>query len=605
MSKTNSSSLNNLPTADIDVGEWLNCDKTTFQERASAIWESALPADEHHSYRLKYGLSEGLIWIYGKPGFVNGENIQNTVIVPYFKGSTAEIAAIRCIVVNEDGDEHNIWLRGELEHVGSAYARIGSNKTDTILVTSSHSDGLSLFEATGYRVAVTKDSVDLQAVAATLASTLPGTRIVICGIEETRAAAEAAARMVGAALAIPAAGNGSRAHESFNSLYQQSGADPLRTLVDTASVPKSATHANGTPTDVAPWPLDSPDTTQLVLAVEKLTHRFSVLTEVQGLVVALWVLVSHVMDLMPFSPILGLFSPTKGCGKTTLLGVLEHLVHRPVVAANMSAAYLYHMIERYMPTMLIDEGDTFLRKGSDLTGIINSGHTQISGYVGKMSGGQPKTHPAFCGKVLAMIGQPADTTYSRCLPIHLRRKLPDEIVDPLYHADMAEFAQLKSKIVRWAIDQRAAIEKARPPRLKVPLSRMADNWVPLLMVALVGGEELLKRATAAGERLAAEAGDQLSDVEHLLRDIKAILDSTGRAWIWTHELLIALCQDEDKPWRYCNGGRPLSSRTLGDMLAPFGITSKDIREGEVVKKGYRRAFFEDAFARYVNDSSHD
>lgn len=591
-------------TSNIDISEWLTNDAFTFTDKVNAIWQAAVAASENHPFRRRYGLANGPLWIYGRPGFVNGEDIQNAVIVPYFKGSTAEIIAIQFIVVNEDGDEHDIWLRCDSEYVG-AYARIGARKTGPVLLTTSFSDGLTLFEANGYRVAVAEDSVGLQAVAATLASTYPGTRIVVCGVNGTHAEAEAAARMIGAPLATPTAGNGSRKHESFNSLFQQSGPDALRTLVDTASVPKSGTHANGTPADVVPWPLDSPDTTELVMAVEKLTHRFSMLTEVQGLIVALWVLVSHVMDLMPFSPILGLFSPTKGCGKTTLLGVLEHLVHRPVVAANMSAAFLYHMIERYMPTMLIDEGDTFMRKGSDLTGIINSGHTRISGYVGKMSGGQPKTHPAYCGKVLAMIGQPVDTTYSRCLPIHLRRKLPDETVEPLYHADMAEFAQLKSKIVRWAIDHREAIQKARPPRLKVALSRMADNWVPLLVVALLGGDELLKRAIAAGERLSAEAGDQLSDVEHLLRDIKAILDSTGRVWIWTHELLAALCQDEDKPWRYCNGGRPLSSRMLGDMLAPFGIASKDIREAEVVKKGYRRAFFEDAFARYVNGNYHD
>jgi hypothetical protein len=591
----------NLPTSDVDVGEWLTTDQGTFSKKASAIWQNARAVNADHPYLRKYGLEEGLIWTYGKPGRVDGENIQNAVVVPYFKGSTREITSIRFILVNEDGDEHDIWLRGDSEHVG-AYARIGVSKTDTILVTSSHSDGLSLFEATGYRVAVAEDSVGLQAVAATLASALPGTRIVICGIEETRTAAEVAARMVGAALAVSTTGNGSRKHESFNSLYQQSGVDALCALVDGAGVPRSNAAADGTPMDVAPWPLAAPDTTELVMAVEKLTHRFSVLTEVQGLVVALWVLVSHVMDLMPFSPILGLFSPTKGCGKTTLLGVLEQLVHRPVATASMSAAFLYHMIERCMPTMLIDEGDTFMRKGGDLTGIINSGHARIGGYVGKMSRGQPKTHPAYCAKVSAMIGRPADTTYSRCLPIHLRRKLPDETVEPLYHADATEFAQLKSKIVRWAIDHREAIKKARPPRLKVQFSRMADNWVPLLMVALVGGDELLKRAVAAGERLSAEAGDQLSDVEHLLRDIKATLDSTGRAWIWTHELLTALCQDDDKPWRYCNGGRPLSSRMLGDMLAPFGIASKDIREGEVVKKGYRRAFFEDAFARYVSSS---
>ncbi|CAJ4818561.1 DUF3631 domain-containing protein [Burkholderia pseudomallei] len=593
-----------MPGDGADIREWLTSDMNAFSEKANALWQNTSAAEKDHPFRLKYGLGENLIWVYGKQGFVDDEDIQNAIVVPYFKGSTNEIISLRFIVVNEDGDGRDIWLRSDSEHIG-AYARFGVRKSDTVLLTPSLSDGVSLFAATRHCVAVPENPESVGIVAATLASAHRAARIVVCCDEVSRAAAEAAARMIGAPLVTPRAGDGTYSYESFADLCRQSGADALSALVDSADVPKSDAGADGAPADIAPWPLESPDINELVADVEQTVRRFSVLTDVQAFVVALWIIVSHVMDLMPFSPILGLFSPTKGCGKTTVLGVLRLLVHRPVVAANLTAAYLYHIIARWMPTMLIDEGDTFVHKNSDLTGIINSGHTRISGYVGKMNSGQPKTHPVFCGKVLAMIGRPPATIYHRSIPINLRRKLADEAVELLYYANEAEFAQLKSKIVRWASDNRSAIEKARPPRLPVPDSRMADNFVPLLSVASLGSDELLSRAIAAGESMAATAGNQLSDGEHLLGDVKFIFDSTGRTWIWSHELLAALCQDDDKQWRHCDGGKPLSSRMLADMLRPFGIESTDIREGKTVKKGYKRSSFEDAFARYVNASSHD
>ena len=88
---------------DADIGEWLTSDPSTFAEKAKAIWQAAVGADDDHPYRTKYGLGEGLIWVYDKSGFVNGEELQNAVVVPYFKGSTNEITAIRFIVVNEAG----------------------------------------------------------------------------------------------------------------------------------------------------------------------------------------------------------------------------------------------------------------------------------------------------------------------------------------------------------------------------------------------------------------------------------------------------------------------------------------------------------------------
>lgn len=589
----------NPPTSGVDVGEWLTRDQGAFSKKADVVWQNARAANADHSYLRKYGLEEGSIWTYGKPGRVDGEDIQNAVIVPYFKGSTHEITSIRFIVVDKDGRERDIWQRGDSSRIG-AYARIGTNNTDTILLTSSYSDGLSLFESCGYRVAVAEDSTSLGIVAATLASAHPGTRIVVCATGETLAGAEAAARMIGAPLAVPAIGKGSCQHEDVNGPYQRSDAAAVRALIEAANVPKSSSEIDGTPVDVTPWPIPIPSIGELIASTEKIVRRFTILNEFQVLTVALWIFASHIMDLVPFSPILGLFSPTMGCGKTTLLNVLKQLVHRPVAVGGVSPAFIYNIIERLAGTLLMDEAEHYLGKDRAMTNIINSGHTRITGYIGKVSNGKSKMHRTYCPKVIAMINLPPGTTYDRCIPIHLRRMLPDETVEQVHYANIAEFAQLKAKIVRWANDARPLIAQAQPARLNVPNSRTADNWIPLLTVASLGAEELLSRAITAGERMAEATGNRISDRELLLHDIKLAFDGTGRKWLWTQELLDTLCAYEDRQWRhYCNG-KPLSSSVFSEMLAPFRIASKNIRQGTTVKKGYERTAFEDAFSRYVN-----
>jgi putative DNA primase/helicase len=58
-----------------------------------------------------------------------------------------------------------------------------------------------------------------------------------------------------------------------------------------------------------------------------------------------------------FSPRLSISSPTKGCGKTTLLDVLSRLVLRPLLASNVTPAAVFRVIEKYNPCF--DEADTF------------------------------------------------------------------------------------------------------------------------------------------------------------------------------------------------------------------------------------------------------
>ena len=78
---------------------------------------------------------------------------------------------------------------------------------------------------------------------------------------------------------------------------------------------------------------------------------------------------------------MGVESPEKRCGKTTLLSVLSELVSRPVVAANISSPAFFRVIEEARPTWLIDEADTWLQGNEMLRGILNSGYTRKTAFV--------------------------------------------------------------------------------------------------------------------------------------------------------------------------------------------------------------------------------
>jgi putative DNA primase/helicase len=67
-------------------------------------------------------------------------------------------------------------------------------------------------------------------------------------------------------------------------------------------------------------------------------------------------------------------SPTKGCGKTTILRLLDKLAQRPKRAGSISPSALFRAIEMFQPTLLLDENEKYLEHGGDLHALINEGH---------------------------------------------------------------------------------------------------------------------------------------------------------------------------------------------------------------------------------------
>src|SRR2546427_216888 len=88
----------------------------------------------------------------------------------------------------------------------------------------------------------------------------------------------------------------------------------------------------------------------------------------------LWLVHAHAHDVAEFSPILILKSPAMRCGKSSCLLLLSCLVPRPLATANTTGPVLFRGVEKYRPTLLMDEADSYVRENEDLRNALNSGH---------------------------------------------------------------------------------------------------------------------------------------------------------------------------------------------------------------------------------------
>ena len=197
-------------------------------------------------------------------------------------------------------------------------------------------------------------------------------------------------------------------------------------------------------------------------------------------------MLTYLEEHVDILPLLGITSPDKQCGKTTLMRVLIRLVRRYYPVANVTAAFLYRLIEDWHPTFLLDEADTYLKENEALRGVINSGHERDFAFVGRcnMDTGEPENFSTWCPKAIALIGELPPTLQSRCLSIELKRKSQGEAVRKLRRGAYTDITQLGRKIQRWANDNGSKMEGVE---VNLPNDRAEDNWEPLLAIAKLAG----------------------------------------------------------------------------------------------------------------------
>jgi putative DNA primase/helicase len=358
-------------------------------------------------------------------------------------------------------------------------------------------------------------------------------------------------------------------------------------------------------------PADEPvDPARLFDDITALVLRYVVLDLEQAHAATLWVAHTHLTDAANVSPLAIINAPERACAKTLFQTLLSRLCYRPLPASNASLSALFRAVERWKPTILIDEADTFFRENAELHGMVNAGYMR-GGYVlrSEATGDsfEPRLFSVYGAKSIAGIALERhlpDATMSRGIVFNMRRKLQHESVERMRNADDAVFARLGRQLARFAADHSQQVRLARPHLPDRLSDRAQDNWEPLLAIAACAGPVWLQRATAAALKMSAASESMSSTGNDLLADIKDVFDNMGATKISTVELLERLTGDEEKSWATYNRGKPMTPRQLAKQLEIYGIKSKTVRMGpKSTPKGYEVAQFEDAFRRYLKPPS--
>jgi putative DNA primase/helicase len=345
--------------------------------------------------------------------------------------------------------------------------------------------------------------------------------------------------------------------------------------------------------------------TELLSRIRQEVEQYVVLPPHASTAVALWSLHTWCVDAFYVSPFLFPRSPEKRCGKSTLMMVLHELVRRPLIATSATPAAIFRCIEKYGPTLLLDEADTWMRENEELRGILNGGHSRRTAQVLRIVGDEHEVHTfsTFCPKAISGIGRLVDTLEDRSIIIPMQRKRSDDPVKRL-REDQLDQVSIRSQCRRWAGDHLEVLRQADPA---TPLSlndRAADNWRSLLAIADLAGGDWPRDARAAALALSADPDDEAIGVQ-LLADIRTLFDGQNEPEkpIASATLVYELGAMEERPWSEWRQGKPITAPQLARLLKPFSIRPRNIRIGTAVGRGYHRWQFEDVFGRYLPEVS--
>jgi putative DNA primase/helicase len=370
---------------------------------------------------------------------------------------------------------------------------------------------------------------------------------------------------------------------------------------------------------------EPPNGPELLRKTESFLKQYVVFTKPQDpFIIALWVAHTWIFDQLGYSPRLAISSPAKRSGKTTLLSALARVVCNPLMAADVSPAYLVRVIddpERPKPTLLLDEAaDWLVGHGPDretarlVASVLRRGYRpgQSTGRCEKDGRGRIvlKEFDPFAPVAFAFTGAdiPDDALADRSVRIALERKPRSVQTKRFIEAYVDEdAAPIADAWWRWAVSVWDTVSEA----YRRVLDWMSETWTWLndraveawaalgTALYLLDPSRFSELEAAAREVARNEPPESVG--EHLLACIREIFREKGVTELRVSELLAALNDAEahpDWPWSDYAGGRGLSPHKLSRILNAFGIASTHKKEGRY----YRVEDFVGAWRRYLGDS---
>ncbi|KRR14602.1 hypothetical protein CQ12_10755 [Bradyrhizobium jicamae] len=348
------------------------------------------------------------------------------------------------------------------------------------------------------------------------------------------------------------------------------------------------------------------DGAALLDEIESIVRRYVVLSDETAHAVALWIVASCAINGFRIFPRLLIGAATYRCGKSTLMEVIQNLVCRPVSSSSATPAAIFRIIDEVQPTLFLDEFDNAAKENPDLKAIVNSGHQRSTAQVIRTVGDdfEPRQFSTWSPMVIAGIGKPWNTLRDRSIEVPLKRKLKAETVARLRPELRDQFTGMRGRIVRWIGDNAAALRRDVIAHVPVGLhDRAGDNWEPLIAVAAAAGSEWLELAQTSALILSGGDLAAADDVgTEFLFDLRALFIAEDHDQLASKAIVEKFNDMPERRWPEFRGGKGFNSRSLAALAGRFKVVSMTVtpKEGGSAK-GYKRADFEDAFARYLAD----
>ncbi|MFZ0818543.1 MAG: DUF3631 domain-containing protein [Candidatus Acidiferrales bacterium] len=348
------------------------------------------------------------------------------------------------------------------------------------------------------------------------------------------------------------------------------------------------------------------DGAKLLRDLEAFLLRFVILPPSTSLPLALWTLLTHTFDSFDACPYLAITSPAPRCGKTRLLECLELIVSSPRRASNISEAALFRTIEKFQPTLMLDEAETLSGKSERaeyLRQILNAGNRRgalVTRCTGQGANLDAMDFSVYCPKVLAGIGTFPQTIADRAIVIAMQRRKDSERVERFLHRVAApQGGQLCKRAEKFTDALQEKISDAYlATNLEFISDRDAEAWAPLFAILSVADPSRIGELQSCAENLtntkAANAEDDSLSLR-LLADVRSAWPA-AEPKIFTVELVQRLKAIEDGPWA---SDERFDGRRLSRLLKPFGVTPTTVTIRNDTRKGYHRHSAEGAFARYL------
>jgi hypothetical protein len=337
-------------------------------------------------------------------------------------------------------------------------------------------------------------------------------------------------------------------------------------------------------------------------AIEKLLDIYVWITPKERLLTALWILHTYVYDRYTFTPRLALLSPVYGCGKTTLMILLEYLCHNPVRVIVPSPASLFRLMDEEPRTLLIDEGDNLnFSQDKVLRAVLNA--NRRSDKITRATSQGVRYYLTYAPVGIAAVGRLPNSLMQLSVIVDMKRHPPGinplTVLNELEVGFRATMEGLQGEIIEWVDNCQLDPNPPNPIR-----NRGADNWRGLFAIADYFGRG--DDARAATVKMTSGLPDDDKKV-FLLMDIRDVFDDLGVDRIWTKTLLEKLHEGEWSEYSGLNDEKPSHALTAIEMsriLRDFKITPGTIfKLGSRGKRGpsaqgYYSRQFEPAWGSY-------